>query len=181
MLILRCQRLGELLSPRAGAGLSNICLTFLCGEATVRLTGGCLPREAPGVTTTVAAASSRALESAPAVTPELSVYRGLDAPGAGPLICSARGHLVAGVSLLSWALLASACPGGKPDIGLCPRRPGLPGPVLLEMRPWLRSALRSEPPQEALELLPGLAVGRCSPLGSSATGCGCSHRGAGVC
>ena len=34
-------------------------------------------------------ASSGTLGSAPAVTKELSVGRGLDAPGAGPLICSA--------------------------------------------------------------------------------------------
>ena len=64
----------------------------------------------------MAAASSGALDSAPAVTTELSVCRGRDAPGAGPLICSAQ----AGASLLSCALPASACPGGRPDPGLCP-------------------------------------------------------------
>ena len=54
------------------------------------------------------AASSGALDSAPAVTTEISVCRGLDA------------QLGAGASLLSWALWASACPGGRPDPGLCP-------------------------------------------------------------
>ena len=73
--------MGELLCPLPGAGLS----------------GGCLPCEAPGGTTTVAVASSGALDSAPAGTTELSVFRGLDAPGAGPLICSARGRSVLAV------------------------------------------------------------------------------------
>ena len=54
-------------------------------------------------------ASSPALDSAPAVTTELSVYRGLDAPGTGPLICSAWGRSV----LLFCALLVSACPEGS--------------------------------------------------------------------
>ena len=49
----------------------------------MRLSGGCLPCEAPGGTTTVAAASSGALESAPAVATELLVCRGMDALGAG--------------------------------------------------------------------------------------------------
>ena len=39
-------------------------------------------------------ATSPALDLAPAVTMELSVCRGLDAPGAGPLICSAWGRSV---------------------------------------------------------------------------------------
>ena len=34
----------------------------------------------------------------------------------------------------SWALLASACPGGRPDPGLCPRRPGL-----WDLRCWIRA------------------------------------------
>ena len=73
-------------------------------------------------------ASSPALESAPAVTTELSVHRGLDAPGAGLLICSARGRSVLDV----------LCPPG-----LCLSRgsagswvvspvPCAPGPALLE-------------------------------------------------
>ena len=57
----------------------------------------------------MAAASSRALESAPAVTTELSVCRGLDALGEGPLICSTWGRSV--LAVLS--LLASACPRGS--------------------------------------------------------------------
>ena len=51
----------------------------------MRLCGGYLPWEAPGGTTTVAAASSGALESAPIVTTELSVCGSLDALGAGHL------------------------------------------------------------------------------------------------
>ena len=54
----------------------------------MRLSGGCLLREASGGTTTVVVASSGALDSAPTVTMELSGCRGLDAPGAGTLICS---------------------------------------------------------------------------------------------
>ena len=45
----------------------------------------------------MAAASSRALNSAPAVNTELSVCRGLDALGAGPLICPALGRRVLAV------------------------------------------------------------------------------------
>ena len=45
----------------------------------------------------MAAASSGALHSAPAITMELSVYRDLDAPGMGPLICSAWGRSVPAV------------------------------------------------------------------------------------
>ena len=63
----------------------------------------------------MAAASSSALESAPAVLRQLPVHlpvcRGLDAPGAGAPICTAWGHPVAGASLLSCALLASPVPG----------------------------------------------------------------------
>ena len=69
-------------APMLGAWLSESCLTFLSCEATVRLSGGCLSWEAPGGTILVAA-SSPALESASTVTTELSVCRGLDAPGAG--------------------------------------------------------------------------------------------------
>ena len=50
----------------------------------------------------MAAASSGALDSAPAVTTELSVSKGLDALGAGPLICSAW----------SRSVLAVLCPPG---------------------------------------------------------------------
>ena len=147
----------ELLCPLPGAGLS----------------GGCLSCEAPGGTTTVVAARPGALDSAPAVTTELSVSRGLDAPGVGPLICSARG----GVSLLSWALLASTCLGrrGRSDPGLCPRRPVLPGLLF-----WIRAPGRAAPAPQSLrrspsellpdqaELLPGQAVCVLQPLGSSA-------------
>ena len=49
--------------------------------------------------------------------------------GAGPLICSAG----AGASLLSWALPASACPGGGRILGCVPA-PCAPGPALLDSR-----------------------------------------------
>ena len=68
MLILRCEHLWELPSLLTGARLSGSCLSCLSREATVRLSGGCLSCEAPEGTTTVAVASSPALESAPAVT-----------------------------------------------------------------------------------------------------------------
>ena len=42
----------------------------------------------------MAAVSSPALESAPTVTMELSICRGLDDLGAGPLICSAWGRII---------------------------------------------------------------------------------------
>ena len=88
--------------PPVWCRLSESCLTCLSHEATVKLNGGCLSIEAPGGTTTVAVTSSPALESAPAETMELSVHRGLDAPGAGPLICSAWGR----------SILAVLCPPG---------------------------------------------------------------------
>ena len=64
----------------------------------------------------MSAASSGALDSAPAVTTELSVCRGQDAPGAGPLICSALGRSV---------LVVLGPPGlclsrGRPNPGMCP-------------------------------------------------------------
>ena len=68
----------ELLCPLPGAGLSECCF----------------PHEAPEGTTAVAAASSGALDSAHAVTMELSTCRGLEAPEAGPMICSAWGRSV---------------------------------------------------------------------------------------
>ena len=107
----------------------------------MRLIGVFLSCEAPVGTTTVAAASSRALESAPAVTTELSVCRGLDALGEGPLICSTWGRSV--LAVLS--LLASACPRGSAGSWtvsagtLCSR------PVLLDSRSQLRSPFCVEP------------------------------------
>ena len=92
--------------------------------------------------------SSGNLDSAPAGTPSA----GPGGSGAGPLICSAG----AGASLLSWALPASACPGGRPDPGLCPGALcsgacaggfALPG----------RAAPSAEPPPEPLRAAPGTA------------------------
>ena len=59
------------------------------------------------------AASSPALESAPAVTTADLSLQGPGCSGGGPLTCTAQGRPAAGVSLLSCALLASACPRGS--------------------------------------------------------------------
>ena len=69
--------------------------------------------------------SSGNLDSAPAGTPSA----GPGGSGAGPLICSAG----AGASSLSWALPASACPGGGGILGCVPA-PCAPEPALLDSR-----------------------------------------------
>ena len=69
--------------------------------------------------------SSGNLDSAPAGTPSA----GPGGSGAGPLICSAG----AGASLLSWALPASACPGGGGILGCVPA-PCAPEPALVDSR-----------------------------------------------
>ena len=91
--------MGELLCPLPGAGLS----------------GGCLPREAPGGTTPVAAASSGNLYSAPAVTREQSICRAWRLR-VGPLICSALGRSVLAVLGPPGLCLSR----GRPNPGLCP-------------------------------------------------------------
>ena len=75
---------------------------------------------------TLAAASSPALESAPAVTTTFSQSTlAWMLRGQGVLICTAWGCLEAGESLLSCALPASACPGGS--TGSWPVSTGHPG------------------------------------------------------
>ena len=78
--------------------------------------------------------------------------QGLEALGAGPLICSAG----AGASLLSWALLASASPWRRPDPGLCPStqcsRACAVGFTLPVTQPPLRSHRPS--PSELLQVQP---------------------------
>ena len=69
--------------------------------------------------------SSGNLDSAPAGTPSA----GPGGSGAGPLMCSAG----AGASSLSWALPASACPGGGGILGCVPASCA-PGPALLDSR-----------------------------------------------
>ena len=141
-----CEHFGELLSPLPGAGLSERCLSGLSGEATVRLSGG-LSCESPGGTTTVAVASYGSLDSAPAVTKELLVCRGLDAPGAGPLICSARGRSVLAVLCppgfcLSWGNAVSQAPCA-------------PGPALLDSLSWPGRPRHLEPLPQPLRAAPG--------------------------
>ena len=104
MPILRCVHLGELSRPLLGAGSRGADLTSREARVPWR------PRlsQAPGDTRrdnhTGGGQVSLALEGAPCSdSPHLPVHRGLDAPGAGG----------AGVSSLSWALPASACPGGS--------------------------------------------------------------------
>ena len=101
--------------------------------------------------------SSGNLDSAPAGTPSA----GPGGSGAGPLICSAG----AGASSLSWALPASACPGGGGILGCVPA-PCAPEPALLDSRSR-PAAPSAEPPPEPPELLrvPPCAL---QPLGSSA-------------
>ena len=101
--------------------------------------------------------SSGNLDSAPAGTPSA----GPGGSGAGPLICSAG----AGASSLSWALPASACPGGGGILGCVPA-PCAPGPALLDSRsrPAAPSGSRRPSPSELLRV-PPCAL---QPLGSSA-------------
>ena len=118
--------------------------------------------------------SSGNLDSAPAGTPSA----GPGGSGAGLLLCSAG----AGASLLSWALPASACPGGGGILGCVPA-PCAPEPALVDSRsrpaapsaeppPSPPSCSRpaapsAEPPPSPSELLrvPPCAL---QPLGSSA-------------
>ena len=99
----------------------------------------------------MAAASSGALDSAPAGTPELSAGPG--GSGAGRLICSARGRSVLAVLGPPGLCLSR----GRPDPGLCPGALcsgacaggfALPG----------RAAPSAEPPPEPLRAAPGPAV-----------------------
>ena len=86
----------------------------------------------------MAAANSGALYSAPAVTIQLSVCRGLDAPGAGPLSCSAWGKSVLAV-LGPPGLWLSQGEVGSWTVSLSPC---VPRPALLDSRTWPRSPLR---------------------------------------
>ena len=91
--------------------------------------------------------SSGNLGSAPAATPSA----GPGGSGAGPLMCSAG----AGASLLSWALPASACPGGGRILGCVPA-PCAPEPALVDSRSRA-AAPSAEPPPEPPRAAPGTA------------------------
>ena len=102
--------------------------------------------------------SSGNLDSAPAGTPSA----GPGGSGAGPLMCSAG----AGASSLSWALPASACPGGGGILGCVPA-PCAPEPALVDSR-----SRAAQPPPRSRRPSPSelLRVPPCAlqPLGSSA-------------
>ena len=105
--------------------------------------------------------SSGNLDSAPAGTPSA----GPGGSGAGPLICSAG----AGASSLSWALPASACPGGGGILGCVPA-PCAPEPALVDSR-----SRAAQPPPRSRRPSPFSCSGSrrvppCAlqPLGSSA-------------
>ena len=114
------------------------------------------------------AASSGALESAPAVTTELSVCRAWRLQG-GTLICSARGRSVLAV-LGPPSLCLSRGEAGSWAVS---RRP-----VLRSLCCWIRTPGRAAPSARSLFfcLSPSelLRVPPCAlqPLGSSAAGCG---------
>ena len=123
----------------------------------------------PGGTTTLAAARSPALDSAPAVTttapsahwPGCSGVGGADLHSSGApcdrgvlaVLCPPRLHL-------SW---------GRQDPGLCPPAPCHPGPVLLESRSWARApggtgrTPLAEPPPDP-RLLPEAPLGPLQPF-----------------
>ena len=108
MLILRCEHLGELLCPCLVQGSVGVVYPVRPQEEQPQWRG-----------------SSGNLDSAPAGTPSA----GPGGSGAGPLICSAG----AGASSLSWALPASACPGGGGILGC------VPAPCARGLRWWIRA------------------------------------------
>ena len=123
MLTLRCVYLEELPHPLQGAWLSGSCLS--CGPL---FHGIRTLSQAQGDTrtTTLAGASSPALESAPTVTTVVSQSTlSWMLLGQGALICTAWGCPVAGESLLSCALPASTCPKEHRILGCVPQRPGI--------------------------------------------------------
>ena len=91
----------------------------------------------------MAVASSGALDSAPTVTRELSVCRGLDAPGAGPLICSAWGRSVLAVLCLP-GLCLSQREAGSWAVSLAPCASGL--------HCWVRAPSVAAPSAQSLSL-----------------------------
>ena len=131
------------------------------------------------------------LESAPAVTTELSVCSSLDALGLGPLICSAWA---------AWRLERRCCPGpsqplrvpgGGRILGCVPTAlcsgacavgiaiPAAQPPPWSLCRSRFRAAPRAAQPLPSwscclsrLRSAPESSQVRCSPLGSSALGCG---------
>ena len=107
----------------------------------------------PGGTTPLVAASSPALESAPAVTPTATRPQGPGCSGGGGSDMHSSGP-AGSRSVLTVLSPPGLClsPGGAPDLGLCPPLPWAPGPAPLESR----SRVAQPPPLRATaELLPG--------------------------
>ena len=74
--------------------------------------------------------------------------------------------------MLSWALWASACPGGGQILGCIPK-PCTPGPGLLDSCSRQQSRLTAEPPPKPLRVAPGAPQppphGASSSAGGAAT------------
>ena len=82
----------------------------------------------------------------------------------GALTCTARGHPAAGASSLSWALPASAYPGGSTGSWAVSPAPWALGPALLDLRSQGRAAPSGgASARAASQLLPGPA-GRAAAL-----------------
>ena len=139
----RCVHLGELPSPLSGAWLSGSCLS--CEAPAQSQVQGNTRRNNSG---------SGQLSS-PGVSSHSNYHSSLSAgawmlQGRGSPICTARGYPVAGVSLRSWALPASACPGGEPQIlGCVTQCPALWGLHCWNCTSGVDSPLSMEPLPEA--------------------------------
>ena len=126
-------------------------------------------RVTAGGITPLVAVSSPALESAPQVSTTAPSPQGPGCSRAVAPTCTARGRPAARVSSLSWALLASACPG------LCLLAPWALGPAWLESGSQGRAAPSARSPRPSCSRAPtgalqpftalARAVGRALPRG----------------
>ena len=129
------------------------------------------PKVTPEGTTTVTAASSPALESAPAVTTAVSqsagawMFRGQVA-----LLCTARGRPRQECPCCPVSSLPPPVLWGPPDPGLCPLAPWAPRPVPLEScsRGCAAPSTWSRHLSRHLSCSRGSACRHCSLLGISA-------------
>ena len=129
------------------------------------LPGGPAPSQAQGDTrrNTTGGASSPALESAPAVTPAAPSPLGPGCSRGGCADLRSSGAPGAGGSSPSWALPASACPGGAQDRGLCPPAPWAPAPQPPPCGAAARAAPGAPPGAPALYPLGPRGAGRPPP------------------